>query len=202
MNPDRAAALSRHEISHSCPRVGTEPSQSAQRGGANRSFPVGETRTLPPGGAPNVRNRGRPHTSCYSYVHVRSTFVREDGDGSASAPGNYRSARDRGPPPRRPRRSRLVQVVGAVVYQPGDAAGDDQLGHADHRAARSRAEPAHEPARARVGDPRLHDRLDRARAERRPAVGPVRTQEGVHRRFPRVRARLARRRFRGQRHAS
>ena len=70
----------------------------------------------------------------------------------------------------RPRRARLVQVVGAVVYQPGNAAGDDQLGHADHRAARPRTELAHEPARARVGDPRVHDRLDGAGAERRPSV--------------------------------
>ena len=32
-----------------------------------------------------------------------------------------------------------LQVVGAVLHEPRDAAGDDQLGHADHRPARPRA---------------------------------------------------------------
>ena len=76
------------------------------------------------------------------------------------------------PPPRRRRRPPQLQVVGPVVHQPRDAPGDDQLGHADHRAARPRARAAHQPAPARLGDPRLHDRLDRARA-RRPAACPT-----------------------------
>ena len=82
----------------------------------------------------------------------------------------------------------------------GHAARHDQLGHADHRAARPRAQPPHQPARAGVGDPRLHDRLDRARAERRPAVRPVRAKEGLHRRLRAVRAGVAGRRLRRQRH--
>ena len=107
----------------------------------------------PPAGDPR-----RP-PSCYSDVNVRIRF-----GGSCRSPVKSR------PPHRRPRRARLLQVVGAVVHQPGDAAGDDQLGHADHCAAGPRAELAHQPARARVGDPRVHDRLDRARAQRRQAV--------------------------------
>ena len=75
-------------------------------------------------------------------------------------------------------------------------------GHADHRPAGPRARAAHQPARARLGDPRLHDRLDRARAHRRPAVRPVRPQARVRRRLPGVLAGLARRRLRGGRHAA
>ena len=44
-----------------------------------------------------------------------------------------------GAPARRQRRPRQLQVVGAVVYEPRDAAGDDQLGNADHRAPGPRA---------------------------------------------------------------
>ena len=40
--------------------------------------------------------------------------------------------------------ARELQVVGAVVHQPRDAAGDDQLGHADHRPARPRARAGHQ----------------------------------------------------------
>ena len=82
----------------------------------------------------------------------------------------------------------------------GHAAGDHQLGHADHRPARPRARAPHDAARPRVGDPRLHDRLDRARAHRGPAVRPVRPQAGLRRRLRRLRAHLARRRLRRERH--
>ena len=88
-----------------------------------------------------------------------------------------------------------LQVVGAVVHEPRHAARRDQLGHADHRAARPRALAAREPAGARVGDPRLSDRRDRARADGRTAVGPVRAQARLRRRLRRVRGGLARRRF-------
>ena len=84
--------------------------------------------------------------------------------------------------------------------EPGHAAGDDQLGHADHRPARPRARAGHQHPRARLGDPRLHDRLDRARAHGRAAVGPLRAQARLRRRLRRLRARLAGRRLRRQRH--
>ena len=91
-------------------------------------------------------------------------------------------------------------MVGAVVHEPRDAARGDQLGHADHRAARPRALAAHEPAGARVGDPRLPDRRHRARADGRAAERPVRAQARLRRRLPAVRARLARRRLLARRH--
>jgi hypothetical protein len=90
-------------------------------------------------------------------------------------------------------------VVGAVVYEPWHAARDDQFGHADHRAARPRAQPSHQPARARVGDPRVHDRFDCARAERGAAVRSVRAKAGLHRRLSAVRIGLAGRRLCRQR---
>ena len=53
-----------------------------------------------------------------------------------------------------------------------------------------------------MGDPRVHDRVDRARAERGTAVRSVRAQAGLHRRIRAVRPRVARRRIRGQRDAA
>ena len=55
---------------------------------------------------------------------------------------------------------------------------------------------------ARLGDPRLHDRLDRARAHGGAPLGPLRPQAGLRRRLPRLRAGLARRRLRGRRHGA
>ena len=43
--------------------------------------------------------------------------------------------------------------------------------------------PRHQPAPARLGDPRLHDRLDGAGAHRRAALRPLRAQEGLRRRL-------------------
>ncbi len=91
-------------------------------------------------------------------------------------------------------------MVGAVLHLARDAAGHDQLGHADHRPAQPRAQSSHEPARARLGDPRLHDRLDRAGPQRGPSVGPVRAQARLRRGLHRVRVRLARGRIRIRRH--
>ena len=93
-------------------------------------------------------------------------------------------------------------MVGALLHEPRDAARHHQLGHADHRPARSRARAAHHAARPRVGDPRLHDRLDRARPHRGPAVRPLRPQAGLRRRLRRLRAHLAGRRLRRERHGA
>ena len=93
-------------------------------------------------------------------------------------------------------------MVGAVVHEPRDAARDDQLGHADHRPAGAGAGAGDQPARARVGDPRLHDRLDGARAHVRAPVRPVRPQARVRPRLRRVRARIARRGLLGGRGAA
>ena len=86
------------------------------------------------------------------------------------------------------------------MHEPRHAARHGQLGNADHRAARSRAQPAHDAAAARLGDPRVHDRLDRARAHGGTALRPVRPQDGIRPRLPRLLPRLARRRVRRQRH--
>ncbi len=51
------------------------------------------------------------------------------------------------------------------------------------------------PAPARLGHSRLHDRLDRAGADGRTAIRPLRTQARLRRRLRAVRARLARRRL-------
>ena len=53
----------------------------------------------------------------------------------------------------------------------------------------------HQHPRARVGDPRLHDRLDGAGPHRGPAVRPVRAQAGLRRRLRGLRARVAGRRL-------
>ena len=174
-----------------------------------RPCPAAARRPLRPAAPPNL----------LSYVYVRIKFAgrRAQADSHVDAEARpaaetaeeeHRPADTRGPTPAhdspdwRPRRPRLLQVVGAVVHEPRDAAGDDQLGHADHRAARSGAESPHQPARAGLGDPRVHDRLDRARAERRAAVGSVRAQEGLHRGLSRLCRRLAGRGLRRQRHAA
>ncbi len=91
------------------------------------------------------------------------------------------STRSAASSPRRGRRPPALQVVGSVLYQPGHVAGRDQLGDGDHRLARPRAQSAHEPAGARMGDPGLHDRVDGARSERRAPVRPVRAQARLHR---------------------
>ncbi len=91
-------------------------------------------------------------------------------------------------------------MVGADLHQPRDAAGGDQLGHVDHRPAGPRALARHQPAGTGLGDPRLHDRLDRAGPHGRSALRPVRPQAGLRRRLPGLRRRLARRRLLGRRH--
>ena len=93
-------------------------------------------------------------------------------------------------------------MVGPVLYEPRDAARDDQLRNVDHRAPRPRESPAHEHPRAGLGDPRLHDRLDRAGAVLRAPVRPVRAQAGLRRRLRGLRARVARRRVRDRRDAA
>ena len=91
-------------------------------------------------------------------------------------------------------------MVGALLHQPRDAAGGDQLGDADHRPAGPRARARHQPAGTGLGDPRLHDLLDRAGPHRRPPLRPLRPQAGLRRRLPRLRRRLARRRLLRRRH--
>ena len=88
------------------------------------------------------------------------------------------------------------------MHEPRHAARDAQLRHADHRAARSRAEPAHDAPAARLGDPRLHDRVDRAAPQRGAALRSVRPEERLRARLHRLLARLARRGLRRQRDAA
>ena len=91
-------------------------------------------------------------------------------------------------------------MVGPLLHQPRHAAGRDQLGDADHRPPRPRAGARHQPARTGLGDPRLHDLVDRAGPHRRPALRPVRAQERLRRCLRDLRRRLARRRLRRRRH--
>ena len=73
-------------------------------------------------------------------------------------------------------------------------------GTLDHRPAGPRAGARHQPAGTGLGDPRLHDLLDRAGPHRRPPLRPLRPQARLRRRLPDLRPRLARRRLRRRRH--
>ncbi len=95
---------------------------------------------------------------------------------------------------RRQRRPRQLQVVGALLHEPRDAHRHDQLGHADHRPSRPGAKPAHQSPRARLGDPLVHDRIDRAGSQRRSTLGPLRAQARLHRRLRPLRGGVAGRR--------
>src|SRR5919201_6910078 len=111
-------------------------------------------------------------TRLLAYVHVRNTH------GLPRLHHHSSQARWRR------RRASSLQVVGAVVHEPRHAARHDQLGHADHRPARPRAQPRHFAAPARVGDPRLHDRLHRAGAHGGTAGGTLWAPEGLPRGGP------------------
>ena len=98
------------------------------------------------------------------------------------------------------RRARALQVVGAVLHEPRDAAGDDQLGDADHRPARPRA-------RARTSLLQLvwvilaYMIASTVLVLRRGRLSDLfGRKQRLRRRLRRLRARLARRRLPGQRH--
>ena len=91
-------------------------------------------------------------------------------------------------------------MVGPLLHQPRDAPGGDQLGNADHRPPRSRAGARDQPAGTGLGDPRLHDLLDRAGADGRSPFRPLRPQDRLRRRLRDLRPRLPWRRLRCRRH--
>ena len=90
-------------------------------------------------------------------------------------------------------------MVGAELHQPRHAAGNRQLRHAGHRAARSGEGARGRAAHARLGDPRVHDRLDGARAHVRSPQRPLRPQARVRRRLRRLHRRIAGRGLRDRR---
>ena len=83
------------------------------------------------------------------------------------------------------------------MHEPRNAARGNQLGNADHRPAGPRALAAREPARARLGDPRVHDRGHGARADSGSAQRPLRPPTLLHRRLSALRTGVPGRRILG-----